>query len=303
MSFTYSFLHFLTRKEKCHDIYGYGINEQSQGEILRLVASVNPSICPFVCMSRLTMIYLCKTARTTQCGIGNKHLSLGYSNPRTFTGLPGSRPNVDQYRSNLCNWSVFRSTGRVMNPGSPAFCLVPVYLSIDRPSPHYISGDMGKWVLYIKYGLCYAKRSLIYNIDPESLSYQKKDRSAWPRPSFCWYDTDVLDYFFWKKILLFFFKFLWFFFFLKTRCHRARPSFGITTTQAIKDLFAWRQPYGRTNALYQIWPTCFQINSIYVPKQTCLFFEDRFQIVNIEPDSRQSPILQNRVWGQNDIAV
>ncbi len=40
---------------------------------------------------------------------------------------------------------------------------------------------------------------------PESLSYQKKDRHAWPRPPFFWYDTDFLD-FFWKKIFKTFFS-------------------------------------------------------------------------------------------------
>ncbi len=55
---------------------------------------------------------------------------------------------------------------------------------------------------------------------PESVSYQKKDGRAWPRPSFC-------------------------------RCHtkrrvgvamRAHPFFGMTTTKAIRDLFVWRRP-------------------------------------------------------------
>ena len=31
---------------------------------------------------------------------------------------------------------------------------------------------------------------------PEPLSYQKKDGRSWPRPSFFWYDTDFLDFFF-----------------------------------------------------------------------------------------------------------
>ncbi len=31
---------------------------------------------------------------------------------------------------------------------------------------------------------------------PESLSYQKKDGHAWLHPSFFWYDTDFLDFFF-----------------------------------------------------------------------------------------------------------
>ena len=29
---------------------------------------------------------------------------------------------------------------------------------------------------------------------PLSLSYQKKDGRAWPRPSFFWYDTDFLEF-------------------------------------------------------------------------------------------------------------
>ncbi len=38
---------------------------------------------------------------------------------------------------------------------------------------------------------------------PESVSYQKRDGRAGPRPSFSWYDTDFLD-FFEKKNLIFF---------------------------------------------------------------------------------------------------
>ncbi len=51
----------------------------------------------------------------------------------------------------------------------------------------------------------------------EWVSYQKKDGRAWP--SFFWYDNN---------------------FFFKSRCHtmHAHPSFGMTTTQDIKDLFA-----------------------------------------------------------------
>ncbi len=61
---------------------------------------------------------------------------------------------------------------------------------------------------------------------PESLSHQKKDGRAWPRPSCFWYDTDFWDLFF------------IFFFWKATRTH---PSFGMTTTRDIRDLFVWRR--------------------------------------------------------------
>ncbi len=68
---------------------------------------------------------------------------------------------------------------------------------------------------------------------PESLSYQKKDRRAWPRPPFFWYDTDFLAFF------LNFFSFLenW------MSYQKKGLSFGMTTTQDIRDLFAQHSPY------------------------------------------------------------
>ncbi len=69
---------------------------------------------------------------------------------------------------------------------------------------------------------------------PESLSYQKKDRRAGPRPPFFWYDTDFLD-FFWNFE---FFSYFWKVDVITKEGGRARPSFGMTTTQDIRDLFA-----------------------------------------------------------------
>ncbi len=90
---------------------------------------------------------------------------------------------------------------------------------------------------------------------PESLSYQKKDGRAGPRPPFFWFYTDFqkkkkkkksknFKKFFFQKIL-------------KSRCHtkrrygapRARPSFGMTTTQAIRDLFAYRSTNNQQKSL------------------------------------------------------
>ena len=84
---------------------------------------------------------------------------------------------------------------------------------------------------------------------PESLPYQKKDGRAWLRPPFFWYDTDFLDFFL-QKIYFwtFFFGHFFIIYFLKSRSHtktragaatRACRSFGMTTTQAIRDLFMW----------------------------------------------------------------
>ena len=85
---------------------------------------------------------------------------------------------------------------------------------------------------------------------PESLSYQKKTGCVWSLQFFIWYDTDFLDFFLGKKWKIdnFFFSFL-----LKKvgvipKEGWARPcvpisSFGMTTTQAIRDLFAWFHPY------------------------------------------------------------
>ncbi len=70
-----------------------------------------------------------------------------------------------------------------------------------------------------------------------------KDRHVWPRPSFFWYDTDLLKK---KKFYLFFFYFIFFFFFLMLyqKKGHTRPSYGVTPTPAIRDLFAWRSPNG-----------------------------------------------------------
>ncbi len=80
-------------------------------------------------------------------------------------------------------------------------------------------------------GLCCTKRSLMSWV-------------AWPRPSFFWYDT---------KFLLFFFYLFIHFFFWKVgvipKEGRVRPcmtpSFGMTTTQDIWDLFVWCSPFRR----------------------------------------------------------
>ena len=61
-----------------------------------------------------------------------------------------------------------------------------------------------------------------------------KKRTGGPRPPLFWYDTDFLEFFFWKK-----------FFFEKSVSYqkkagaapRARPSFGMTMIQDIRDLF------------------------------------------------------------------
>ncbi len=63
---------------------------------------------------------------------------------------------------------------------------------------------------------------------PELLAYQKKDGRTWSGPSFLWYDTDFSEF-------LFFFYFISFFIFWKVGTH---PSFGMTTSQDIRDLFA-----------------------------------------------------------------
>ena len=68
----------------------------------------------------------------------------------------------------------------------------------------------------------------------------------WPRPSFFWRDIYFLDYFWGKKrifFILFIFFFLFFFFFRKVCVMHAHPSFGMTLTQAIRDLFARRRLY------------------------------------------------------------
>ncbi len=78
---------------------------------------------------------------------------------------------------------------------------------------------------------CHIKRRM-----GAATSYQKKDGRVWPHPSFFWYDTDFLDFF--KNN----------FSFGKSLCHTKRrmgeatcahPSFGMTPTQNIMDLFAW----------------------------------------------------------------
>ncbi len=74
--------------------------------------------------------------------------------------------------------------------------------------------------------------------------------------------TPTFYIFFWQKFfflfLNFFFFFFFFFFFLKSRCHtkrragaapRARPSCGMTPTQAIRDLFARHHPYFHPTAV------------------------------------------------------
>ncbi len=64
-----------------------------------------------------------------------------------------------------------------------------------------------------------------------SLSYQKKDGRAWPRPSFIWYDTDfsefnsadIIDYILEKSV--------------SCRARgRAHPSFGMTTTKTLRSV-------------------------------------------------------------------
>ena len=57
-----------------------------------------------------------------------------------------------------------------------------------------------------------------------------KEGRAGLRPPFFWYDTDFLNFF-----LIFFFSL---FFFEKSRASRTRPSFGMTTTQDISDIFS-----------------------------------------------------------------
>ncbi len=41
---------------------------------------------------------------------------------------------------------------------------------------------------------------------PESWSYQQKDGRTGPRPPFFWYDTDFLEFFFFKFLICFFFQ-------------------------------------------------------------------------------------------------
>ena len=64
-------------------------------------------------------------------------------------------------------------------------------------------------------------------------------RCAWLRPPLFWYMTPTF--------YIFYIFYFFIFYFLKSRCHtkrkagavmRARPSFGMTMTQAIRDLFA-----------------------------------------------------------------
>ncbi len=59
---------------------------------------------------------------------------------------------------------------------------------------------------------------------PESVSNQKKDGHAWPRPSFCWYDTDFLFFFLaiFFYFILYYFIFFIFFFFSKSLCRTKR---------------------------------------------------------------------------------
>ena len=64
------------------------------------------------------------------------------------------------------------------------------------------------------------------------------------RPSIFWYDTDFLDFFlknFFLEIFLFFFKF-----FCKSVSYQKKDGRGMTTTQDIGDLFAWRSPIQQT---------------------------------------------------------
>ena len=89
------------------------------------------------------------------------------------------------------------------------------------------------------------KRSLMFWV----VVIPKEGRRAEPRPPFFWYDTDFLEFFgkVWKCVSWLYIYIL----FLKSRCHTkrkagaapcARPSFGVTTTHDIRDLFAWRRP-------------------------------------------------------------
>ncbi len=58
------------------------------------------------------------------------------------------------------------------------------------------------------------------------------------RPSFFWYDTVFLDFFFCVKIFFYFlFYFILFFFENKDVGLPVHPSFGMTTAQNIRDLF------------------------------------------------------------------
>ncbi len=69
-----------------------------------------------------------------------------------------------------------------------------------------------------------------------SLSYQKKDGCAWPRSPFFWYDTNFLEYFFYF-CLFFFFSFFSEKVGVIPKEGWARPSFGMTATQDIRDIF------------------------------------------------------------------
>ncbi len=108
----------------------------------------------------------------------------------------------------------------------------------------------------------------------ESVSKQKKDGHVWPRPRFFWYDTEL------QKSL-------------KNRWHtnrsvsaamRSHPSFGMTLTQAIWDLFAWRRPDEDDCWWWCTYNKCFvnhQFNIQYIQAQLLPFNNGGRAVYNI----------------------
>ncbi len=103
-------------------------------------------------------------------------------------------------------------------------------------------------------GLRHTKRSLMSWV----VVIPKEGRAHVAAPAFFWYDTNFLDFvlfcFFFVLFILFIYLFYFilfiYFFFLKSLCCYTKrrvgattcayPSFGMTPSQDIRDLFAWR---------------------------------------------------------------
>ena len=84
-------------------------------------------------------------------------------------------------------------------------------------------------------------KKIYLNKDKEWAALRKKVPNVLSHcHTFFWYYTDFLDYF-WKKNF-WIFLFIYFFFFEKSVPYQKKggrsPSFGMTTTQDIRDLFA-----------------------------------------------------------------